>query len=157
MRFVVDGYNVTKRDPATAARSLEEQRAALVGRLSARGRDLLGAGSLTVVFDGVAGGHGDTRRGALDVRYSRDESADDLIVRIVAAAPEGTTVVTSDRRLIERVEVLGARTVDGTTCFEATRPIRRTSRYPASSVGLPPGANKVTEELKRLWLTGDDE
>jgi len=49
MRFLVDGYNVTLSDPATKDLTLEEQREALVARLAARRRDLLGDGEVTVV------------------------------------------------------------------------------------------------------------
>ncbi len=72
MRYVVDGYNVTKRDPATARLSLEGQREALVARLAARGEGLLGSGPKTVVFDGVPdAGVGTFRRGSVEVRFSR--------------------------------------------------------------------------------------
>jgi predicted RNA-binding protein with PIN domain len=156
VRFIVDGYNITKRDPATADLELAAQREALVARLASRGATLLGHGPITIVFDGVSGGGTGERRGSVDVRYSRDESADELIVRLVAGEPRGTTVVTSDRRLGARVEPLGARVLDAEMCFEGRRPARRHRRYPAGSEGLPPGANKVTEELKRLWLDEEE-
>ena len=68
MRFLVDGYNVTKQDPATAELGLAEQREALVARLAVRGRDLLGTGEIVVVFDGVHGGSAEARRGPVEVR-----------------------------------------------------------------------------------------
>ena len=52
MLFLVDGYNVTKGDPATCSLSLEAQRDELVARLRSRGEQLLGRGSIVVVFDG---------------------------------------------------------------------------------------------------------
>ena len=49
MLYLVDGYNVTRRDPATSELSLLGQRDALVARLRVRGRDLLGnAGRLSL-------------------------------------------------------------------------------------------------------------
>lgn len=153
MRYLVDGYNVTKRDPATSRLTLEQQREALVARLAVRGGGLLGTGSITVVFDGVPeAGAGTSRRGAVEVRFSRLETADDLIVRMAAGGD--ATVVTSDTGLAIRVGGEGARVLGAEVCFEA-RTSKRGARYPAGSVGLPPGANKVTEELKKLWL--DDE
>ena len=152
MRFLVDGYNVTRRDPATAALPLADQRDALVARLAVRGADLLGRGEITVVFDGRSGGGADGRRGGVHVRYSRDESADDLIARLADAAGAGLTVVTSDGGLASRVSRPGVVVTDSGACFESRRARRTRGRYPASTAGLPPGANKVTEELKRLWL-----
>ncbi|MDO8847437.1 MAG: NYN domain-containing protein [Coriobacteriia bacterium] len=150
MRYVVDGYNVTKRDPATARLSLEGQREALVARLAARGQGLLGSGPIVVVFDGVPdAGVGTFRRGSVEVRFSRLETADDLIVRL--AEGDGVTVVTSDTGLGIRVGAFGARVLGSDVCFEG-RAGKPSPRYRASSAGLPPGANKVTEELKKLWL-----
>lgn len=154
MRYLVDGYNVTKRDPATARLSLERQREGLVARLATRGEGLLGAGSITVVFDGLPDvGVSTFRRGAVEVRFSRLESADDMIVRLAAGG--GATVVTSDMGLAIRAGGEGARVLGADVCFEDRVP-RRGARYPAASAGLPPGANKVTEELKRLWLDGEE-
>ncbi|MCK8115889.1 NYN domain-containing protein [Anaerosoma tenue] len=152
MRFLVDGYNVTRSDPATKDLALEEQREALVARLAARRRELLGDGEVAVVFDGVAGGGSGAGRGAVEVRYARSpESADDLIARLAAGG--GVTVVTSDGGLARRVEGTGAVVVPSATCFEGVRGRRRRGgRYPASTVGLPAGANEITRELKDLWL-----
>lgn len=150
MRYLVDGYNVTKRDPATSRLSLEQQREALVARLATRGTGLLGPGPIMVVFDGVPdAGVGTFRRGPVEVRFSRLESADDLIARL--AEEGGVTVVTSDTGLAIRVGAHGARVLSADVCFEG-RAVKPHPRYPASSAGLPKGANKVTEELKKLWL-----
>lgn len=154
MRYLVDGYNVTKRDPATSRLTLEQQREALIARLATRGGGLLGAGSITVVFDGVPdAGVGTFRRGPVEVRFSRFESADDMIVRFAVGGD--ATVVTSDTGLAIRVGGEGARVLGAEVCFEG-RASKRGARYPAGSVGLPPGANKVTEELKKLWLDGEE-
>ena len=85
MLFLIDGYNVTRSDPATRMLSLEEQRDALARRLATRGASLLGAGRIVIVFDGVDGVGIAERVGPVEVRYSRGgQSADDAIV---AAAP----------------------------------------------------------------------
>lgn len=156
MRFLVDGYNVTKRDPATSGLSLADMRETLSARLAVRGADLLGRGEITIVFDGRPGGGADERRGPVEVRFSRDESADDVIARLAEASRGGVTVVTSDRGLASRVGGRGVEVLDASACFEG-RTMRRTAgRYPASRAGLPPGANKVTEELKKLWLNDEE-
>lgn len=154
MRYVVDGYNVTKRDPATSGLPLEAQREALVARLAVRGRDLLGPGEVTVVFDGAEGGGGEARRGSVTVRYARGESADDVVVRL--ATGPGVVVVTSDGGLARRVAGPGVRVVGAESCFEGRAARRTRGRYPAGTVGLPPGANEITRELKDLWLTDEE-
>jgi len=155
VRYLIDGHNVTMRDPATRGLSTEEQRDALVRRLAARGAQLLGAGRITVIFDGRTDATPPTS-GALDVRFSAEEIADDVIVRL-ATGVDGVTVVTDDRGLAARVRAANerARVLGCEALFEAARPKRRGVRYPASTEGLPKGANKITEELKRLWLDGE--
>lgn len=145
---------MTKRDPATSALPLEGQREALIARLAVRGDDLLGRGPITVVFDGVSGGGTGERRGHVEVRYARDESADDVIARMATGAD--VTVVTSDGGLARRVNGAGASVVGAETAFESRTTRRLGGRYPAATAGLPRGANKVTEELKKLWLNDEE-
>ncbi len=162
MLYLIDGYNVTRSDPATRDRSLEEQREGLLARLRSRGRDLLGAGRIIVVFDG-AGGSGVSRvpGSPVEVRFSRDATADDEIAALAASSRESICLVTSDSDLRERVRAhaTGSVTVKPREALydAAGRGSRRTrgGRFPGSTAGMPKGANRITEELKKLWL--DDE
>ena len=163
MLYLVDGYNVTRRDPATSALSLLEQREALERRLRVRGRDLLGQGRIVVVFDG-AGGLGLSTGGDVPVElvYAHGRSADDEIVRIAAGATGKVVVVSNDRELLDRVQAhAGARFEgrDAGCCFEAARGTTRKAKARGSLArdgGLPRGANAITRELKDLWLDNDD-
>lgn len=155
MRAIIDGYNVTKQDPATCDLPLEEQREALITRLATRGRDLLGAGPIVVVFDGQLGIGPDTRRGPVEVRYSRGEKADPFIVRLVSAAPH-CTVVTSDSGLAGHVRDLGATVIGRERVFESCRPPRRKRRSFVAEDGLPRGHKSITRELEDLWLTDEE-
>jgi hypothetical protein len=161
VRYIVDGYNVTMADAATRRLSRDEQRDALVRRLSIRGEDLLGRGPITVVFDGHHGG-GTSGGPNVSVRFATGESADDAIVRMAAGADD-LLVVTSDRELRDRVREAASGPVEFKGCShlfeERTRraPRRRgAGRFPASTAGLPKGANKITEELKGVWLDDDE-
>jgi predicted RNA-binding protein with PIN domain len=111
VRWLVDGMNLIGsrpdrwwNDPDRAVRRLIEE---LDRYARASGEDL------TVVFDrqppDVAGGP----HGAVQVAFASwrgRNAADDEIVRMLAGeeAPGGISVVTSDRRLGERVRELGA-------------------------------------------------
>ncbi len=156
MRFLIDGYNVTRSDPATRERALHEQREMLVARLAARGADLLGRGTITVVFDGVAGGQASGGTGSVSVRYAhRPDTADDLIVRLVTSGD--TTVVSDDQGLADRARARGAMVLSSSACFEQASARKITGRrYRAASVGLPPGAHEITRELKDLWITDEE-
>lgn len=165
MLYLVDGYNVTRSDPATRDAPSDDQREALVGRLRAHGARMLGHGSIKVVFDGVPGeGRVPVAHpGPVSVTFSRDESADDVIVRHAMKATERVVVVTNDRELAHRVRVHGPAglTVRGADCcFEQAASMQpRSARGSSTSrgsiareTGLPRGAADITRELKELWL-----
>lgn len=163
MLFLIDGYNVTKGDSATAHLSLEAQRDALVSRIRVRGADLLGRGRVVVVFDG-AGGTGASVSGGVpvEVRFARDGTADDLLAELAGRAAEKVCLVSSDRELAARVQTHarhGWEVRPRETLYENARPRARrgAKRYPSTTAGIPRGANRITEELKELWLTDEGE
>jgi predicted RNA-binding protein with PIN domain len=161
MRYLIDGYNVTMADDATRRLDRDSMRLALVRRLSARGRELLGPGPVTVVFDGGALRE-DEVHGNVHVRFSGEESADDVIVRMAIAAGGDVAVVTSDRELRSRVREHAGRSIDVrpvSTIFEAATPPEATRRPPRRQAhgGLPQGHDAITRELEDLWLGGGDE
>jgi predicted RNA-binding protein with PIN domain len=165
MLFLVDGYNVTRSDPATASLELEEQRDQLVARLRARAPRLLGPGRITVVFDG-AENMGVVRTGSfpVEVCFSRDEEADDLIVRLAAGARDKVCLVSSDGALADRVRAVashGTEVRGRETVFEAAGKGRGrrggATRHESDSLGVPPGGKRITRELEKLWLEEKDE
>lgn len=161
MLFLIDGYNVTKGDPTTRGLTLERQRDALVARVRARGAGLLGTGRVVVVFDGAGGSGGSHEMaGSVEVRYARTGSADDVLASLAEHAAEKVCLVSSDRELGERVQVHarhGWETRPRESLYESAkaRARSRSQEYPSRAAGLPSGANKITQELKKLWL--DDE
>ena len=163
MLFLVDGYNVTREDPATRHLDLREQRDGLLRRLSARGPSMLGDGRIVVVFDARDGaGTAPSAFGSVEVRYARGHSADDELVRLVERSGEAVVLVTSDTGLAERARGMarcGLEVRPKESCFDSAGRGRarkgRASRLPRD-VGIPQGGNRITEELKRKWL-GDAE
>jgi predicted RNA-binding protein with PIN domain len=162
MLYLVDGYNVTMADPATRALPRETQRLHLIRRLAARPDLLPSRGRIAVVFDGgrVAG---DESLQPVTVRFSKDDSADDLIVSLAIASEVPVTVVTSDRELRSRVKenVKGASVLPSSSLFDEAKPaVRprggRRDRPGGTTAGMPEGANRITEELKDLWLPPDE-
>jgi predicted RNA-binding protein with PIN domain len=97
----VDGYNLIRNDPtlsAIEARSLEAGRRALISRLLTSYDQR--ANQITIVFDGANAPEmapSAERYGDIHVLYSRGETADALITRLVNATPPGQqTIVLSD-------------------------------------------------------------
>jgi len=163
MIFLVDGYNVTKGDPATSGLSLEAQREALIARVRARGAGLLGAGRTVIVFDGMGGSGGSREQaGSVEIRYAREGSADDVLASLAGHAAQKVCLVSSDRELGERVRVHarhGWETRPREVLYDSATPRTKARRGGdrTRAAGLPEGANRITAELKKLWLDGDDE
>jgi predicted RNA-binding protein with PIN domain len=157
MLFLVDGYNVTRADEATRHLLPNDMRLALMRRLAARGRGLLGAGRIVVVWDK---GHnaGDEDIGGVEAVFSLDGIADDLIVRMAETAAGPVTIVTADRELKSRVrERRGRSTVilPTSTLFESAEQTHA-KRRPAQREtygGLPKGHALITKELEDVWLS----
>lgn len=159
MLILVDGYNVTRADDATRRMHPDDQRAALMRRLAARGRGLVGAGRIVVVWDK---GHlaGDRDVVGVEAVYSFDRTADDVIVEMAERHSGPLTVVTSDRELRSRVRERAGRSTEVLRCstlFESAPQTR--ARRPArgdTRDGLPEGHTEITRELEGVWLSGED-
>jgi predicted RNA-binding protein with PIN domain len=101
MRWLVDGYNVIRRDPDLRAReseSLEAGRRALlslIARAERTARD-----EFTVVFDGARLSGGTPTPGRIRVVFSRPPlTADDELVRLARQLGNGAVVISSDRKV----------------------------------------------------------
>jgi predicted RNA-binding protein with PIN domain len=99
MRWLIDGYNVIRRDPelrGREAQSLAAGREALLALVAARARS--GGDEFTVVFDGAraAGPTAPGRR--VQVVFSRPpRTADDELIQLARRLGSGAVVVSSDR------------------------------------------------------------
>jgi len=92
MRWLVDGYNVIRRDPDLR----EAGRTALLRVVASAAR--AGGDRFTVVFDGAPGGGPATGGGQVEVTFSRPpEKADDVLVRLARQLGAGAALVSSDR------------------------------------------------------------
>ncbi len=111
VHLIVDGYNVTKSGYGEI--SLEQQRTRLIGALA----PLAGqsGAEITIAFDGAKKPPAQpaTPRGVRVLFSAADETADDLIRRLVGAEPPGRpiVVVTSDQQIVSDVSRAGAWTV----------------------------------------------
>lgn len=121
MRWLIDGYNVIRRDPelhAHEAASLEAGRAALVlllARVASRVSD-----NFTIVFDGARRTGGAPGPGRVQVLFSRPpETADDVLRRLAGTLREGAVVVSSDRAVQDSARRGGSVAVSAEAFIEA--------------------------------------
>jgi predicted RNA-binding protein with PIN domain len=121
VHLIIDGYNVTKTGYPELP--LADQRARLVTTMAAV-QARCGA-EVTVVFDGGTRPPAQSRmpRGVRVLFSAPDESADDLIRRLVRAEPAGRplVVVTSDREIVSDVRHAGAWTVPSSVLLDRLR------------------------------------
>ena len=121
MRWLIDGYNVIRRDPDLRAREGESLQAgrtallALVGRVAREMTD-----TFTVVFDGARRTGGTPTSGQVQVVFSRPPaSADDELRRLVTTLREGAIVVSSDRAVQDAARRAGAVAVSAEAFLDA--------------------------------------
>jgi len=123
MRWLIDGYNVIRRDPelvAGEAAGLEAGRAALLALLARVARD--SRETFTVVFDGARRTGGTPSPGRVAVMFSRPpDTADDVLRRLAASLRDGAVVVTSDRAVLDSARRVGAVAVTAEAFLDAAR------------------------------------
>jgi predicted RNA-binding protein with PIN domain len=122
MRWLVDGYNVVRRDPdlrAREAESLEAGRRALL-HLLARARRAP-QDEFTVVFDGARlSGGAPTGTGRIRVVFSRPPAtADDELMRLARLLRNGAVVVSSDRKVQDAARRAGSAVLTAEQFLEA--------------------------------------
>ena len=109
MKILIDGYNLIHTIPLIAEeldRDLESSRNSLVRLLNTYRCSKKDIYPITIVFDGQKE-HFDKRntppRG-ISITFSRGETADELIVKMVKNQSKGSNLVTSDKELRKNAE-----------------------------------------------------
>ncbi len=109
MRWLIDGYNVIRRDADLRDREaagLDAGRRALLA-LVARAAGVSGD-RFTVVFDGAPVPGPRAAPGQVEVMFSRPpETADDVLTRLARQAREGGILVSSDRAVADAARRAG--------------------------------------------------
>jgi len=121
LRWLIDGYNVMRRDPdlrAHEAESLQAGRTALLRLVADAAR--AGGDRFTVVFDGAPASRPAPAGGQLEVIFSRPpEKADDVLVRLARQLGAGAAVVTSDRAVRDAAGRAGCAVVSADQFLDA--------------------------------------
>jgi predicted RNA-binding protein with PIN domain len=138
VRWLIDGYNVIRREPdlrAREAESLEAGRRALLHLLARAHRDP--RDEFTVVFDGARVSGGAPSQGRIRTIFSRPpHTADDELIRLARQWQSGAVVVSSDRRIQDAARRAGAAALTAERFIEALFPVAGSKR-PALSEGGP--------------------
>ena len=123
MRWLVDGYNVIRRDAdlrGHESESLAAGRAALLAAVAAAARRT--GDHFAVVFDGARRDAGAPATGQVQVVFSRPpETADDVLRALVVKSGAGTVVASSDRAVRDAARRAGAVAVSAEDFVAALR------------------------------------
>jgi predicted RNA-binding protein with PIN domain len=146
MRWLVDGYNVIRRDPELRAReaeSLESGRRALVHLITRARR--APQDEFTVVFDGARiGGGAIPTAGRIRVVFSRPPlTADDELMRLARQLRSGAAVVSSDRKIQDAGRRAGCAVLTAEQFLDAVDAPER-----APEPGLASGAEAAAIAIK---------
>jgi len=122
VRWLIDGYNVLRRDADLRAREAESLEAGRVALLHLLAPIAHASGEyFTVVFDGARRGQ-PPASGQIAVVFSRPpESADDVLGRLAREAGAGAVVVSSDRRVLDGGRRAGCAVVTAEQFLDAVR------------------------------------
>ncbi len=151
------------RIPALTQGSLEEQRARLLRLIESARPQGSFKNRVTVVFDGQVGIWGGERGTSVEVVFSKAESADELLKKMVAGADnkKNIVVVTDDREIQYAVRAHGAAVRTPADFFARARPARAQG---AKKSGRPGGSSQpakhipatleyeITSELEKIWV-----
>jgi predicted RNA-binding protein with PIN domain len=122
MKWLIDGYNVIRRDPdlrGREAESLEAGRVALLHLLARVARE--SREEFVVVFDGARRSGNAPPAGQVQVVFSRPpESADEVLIRLAGQHRQAAVVVTSDRRVATAAQRAGCAVVGAEQFISAT-------------------------------------
>ena len=157
LHYIIDGYNILHHpNLAPTNKKIQDPKAALlefikINRLTGSLKN-----KITLVFDGYPDASGKSRDSAdIEIIFSRQESADERIKRIVEASGrrKNIIVVSDDREIIFCVKAAGA------SCLgveEFTRPRLRPAHLQKTDTRKTELSysqiQKINQELIKIWL-----
>jgi len=163
MHFILDGYNMMMRLPELFKKStlsFEPTREGFIQFLMRHRPQGNSRNRTTVVFDGYAElkvNWDQLRQEAIQIIFSEAESADDRIVSMIGKPEHShqTMVVTDDRELSLRVRDRKAKVITIKEFVEKI--VEKHKKVSASHEDrekklTPQEEQKITEELKKLWI-----
>jgi len=154
LHYILDGYNIIRQSDFLSKAQLKDSRHALISFINERKPCGSSNNKVTVVFDGRSDVFYAQEKGTIEVLFSRNESADEHIKKMVEALvnPRQSVVVSDDRDICLYVRSLGARVMSVSEFIEKGHPKPKSiSLHP--KVGLThQQAARINEELKKIWL-----
>lgn len=163
LQYIIDGYNIINHPAFTRAhnKKIRDKRHALISLIKTDRLSGSSKNGIVIVFDGYPSLEDSRALGdsdpAVKVVFSRRESADEKIERIVEASvnPKNIIVVSDDRQVQFVVKSLNASSI-GVEEF-ITRPEKSKKKRENDNDGLEMKVSytqmhNINQELRKLWL-----
>lgn len=153
LQYVIDGYNITNH-PAFKQKNSKSYNCqeALIKLI--RIKKLCGKNKPTIVFDGYPHEPGFSGGEDIDVIFSRKESADEKIKRIVESYgnPRNIVVVSDDNEVKFFAKSAGAKIVSVEDFINPQPKAQRRKEASAESELSYSEIEKINKELRNIWL-----
>jgi len=154
IHYILDGYNIIKQLPEQNKKKLHSSRNALIHFIEAKHPQGSRKNKVTIVFDGKADVWGEDSSASAEIIFTKNESADDKIKRLVERAknPKEIVVVSDDREIIFFVKYCGARSMKVREFLSPSAP--KTQKKDLDDEKRIPAEVQfhINEELKKIWL-----
>ncbi len=147
LHFLIDGYNAIRRiESLRCIRILEDARMSLIEFIQANGLAGSKNNRVTIVFDGKEGFDigSAQNKGVIKIIFSRGESADETIKRLVeiSSNPKQIVVVTDDRAIVFSTKAFGVNAMSISEFF---------SRVKKRSVSRAAGQKNIESKLELTY------
>jgi len=152
LHYILDGYNIIKQMPSLTKIKLRDSRGALTSFIELYHPQGSKKNKVTIVFDGSKNVASYKHNYPFDVLFTRDESADDRIRKIIQRSknPKNVVVVTDDKELRFFVRSLSAQTLSVSDFLsKAKGDTKKTQDEKRLSFSTK---EKITGELRKIWL-----
>ncbi|MCG2712635.1 MAG: NYN domain-containing protein [Candidatus Omnitrophica bacterium] len=163
LHYIIDGYNVVKQVSFLTGKKLSSGREGLVRFIERYKPQGSKRNEVTIVFDGKAEVVSPRMKTDIGVIFSRSESADDVIKRMIekTSNPSQYVVVSDDKAVAFYCRSIGAKWL-GVKDFIANtglkKRLRKKSSYEHESKELAEDiADKITADLTKLWVKNDEK
>lgn len=161
LHYVIDGYNVIKQVTFLTGKKLRTGRESLIRFIERYRPHGKGENEVTVVFDGKAEVTSPQMKTQFRIVFSKNESADDVIKRMVerASNPKEFIIVSDDKAVALYCRSIGAKWMPVKE-FIANTKIKKSQKKKSKTYetkDIPEEiADKITDDLKKLWLNKDN-
>lgn len=165
LHYVIDGYNAVNQIEQFIGLKLEDQRNQFIKILETLRPHGSTNNSITVVFDGKSGIYGDQSTVCVKVIFTKDETADDKIKRLVENSKnrKNIVVVTNDKEIKFYVRNVGAEVISVKQFLSKAKKTNSVSlkngtvvkheKSKLSNKNISKSLeHKITSEFEKIWL-----